>query len=418
MRPSVALRRWWSGMSDNVLPVAVLWALVLELVARPCAAYDVMLRWTVPAGAAGYRVYTGSRSRTYTQLTDVGANASSSLGGVVYYYYRGVPLGSALYFAVTAYDSARIESDYSNEKVFNNALAVPPVVDAGPDQSAPLGAPVTVGSTPQNGVSYFWEQIAGPPATLSNRTGSSTRVSAASAGTFTFAVTAYNAQALAARDTVTVTLTGSAQPTPTATPVSSSSGPLVLIRGNRRNPLKDRSGCQVEWTVANANGTVALDRFASPSVSQACEDGDPTCDSLPNQVGVCQFQVRVCLNNADPELPACVPNGIAAIKVLSPRPRPGVMNEKNAMLTADLTALQSALNHLQNPDNPAAGYVNGLPLEPTQHGFCSAPFAIQAPVTGRKRPSVTLKTRSIASGLPRGHINLSQLQLICNPSSP
>ena len=180
--------------------------------------------------------------------------------------------------------------------------------------------------------------------------------------------------------------------------------------------MSDRSGCQVEWTVANTDGTIALDRFALPSVSQACEDGDPSCDSLPNQVGVCQFQVRVCLNNIDPSLPACLPNGVTDIKVLSPHPRPGSTSKNSAILAADLSALESALTHLQNPGSPAAGFVNGLPLEPGQLGFCSAPFPIQAWVSGRNRPSVTLKTRSTANGLQRGHIGLSQLQLICKQS--
>ena len=420
MRPSAVLRRWSRWLLAGRWRLAAVLALAFEFVPNACAAYNVMLRWTVPSGAAGYRVYTGSRSRTYNQLTDVLSTASSTVDGVVYYLYQGVPLGSALYVAITAYDGAGIESDYSNEKVFNNAVAAPPLVDAGPDQSAPVGTSVTIGSTPQNGTSYFWEQIAGPPAAFSSRTGSSTDVSAASGGTLTFAVMAYNAQGLAARDTVTVTFTGSGLPTPTGTPaptpVSNPVGPRVLIRGNRRNPAKDRSGCQVEWTVANANGTIALDRFTLPSVSQACEDGDPGCDSLPNQVGVCQFQVRVCLNNIDPALPACLPNGVTDIKVLSPRPRPGSTSKNSAILAADLSSLQSALTHLQNPDSPAAGYVNGLPLEPGQFGFCSAPFPIQAWVSGRNRPSVTLRTRSTASGFPRGHIGLSQLKLICTPS--
>lgn len=417
MRASAALRRW-SGLrlADGWRAGAML-ALALELVPQTCAAYNVMLRWTVPSGAVGYRVYTGPRSRNYNQLTNVFLSASSStFGGVVYYLYQGVPLGSSLYVAVTAFDAAGVESDYSNEKVFNNAVAVPPVVDAGPDQSAPFGASVTLGSTAQTGTSYFWEQIAGPPTTLSSRTTSTTRVSAVSSGNFMFALTAYNAQGIAARDTVTVTFTGGGVPTPTPTLASNPVGPLLLIRGSGRNPLKDRSGCQVEWSVANSNGIVALDGYALPSLRQACEDGDPSCDSLPDRVGVCQFQVRVCLNNADPELPGCAPSGVAQIKVLSPRTSSSVRSEKSAMLAADFGALQDALNHLQDPDNPAAGYVNAPPLEPGQNGFCSAPFPVQAWVTGRNRPAVTLKTRSTAGDVRRGNVSVSQLQLTCSPS--
>ena len=404
-------------------------ALAIGLGAQPCAAYDVMLRWTVPStsNVAGYHVHAGPNSRAYNQHTDVGPLVASTLNGVVYYLYPGVPLGSPVYVAVTAYNSARVESDYSNEKVVNQAVVVPPAVDAGPDQCAPVGTSLTLGSQPQAGVSYFWEQTAGPPATLSSRTSSSTVFTATSAGTFTFALTAYNAQGVAARDSVSVTVANTCAPTPSTTgrvptpaptstpaPTAIRVGSDVLVRGNRRRPATDRSGCQVEWIVVSAGNTT--DRFGLPSQSQACTDGDPSCDFQPETPGRCEFHLRVCLNNADPNLPACTPGGIGTVDVRAPRPRAALGAEAYAMLAADAEALQNALSHLQNPSDAAAHSIYSAPLDPTEQGFCSATFAIQAMVSNRaRRPSVTLKTRSSDYATLRRRINVSQLQLTCSP---
>lgn len=199
-------------------------------------------------------------------------------------------------------------------------------------------------------------------------------------------------------------------PTTTPTPIGSSG----LVRGNRRRPPTDRTGCQVEWIVVSSGNTT--DRFGLPSLSQACTDGDPSCDFRPEIPGVCEFHVRVCLNNADPNLPACTPGGIGAIEVRAPRPRAALGADAYAMLAADAEALQNALTHLQDPSDTAAHSIYSPPLDPTEQGFCSAKFAIQAMVSNRPRlPSVTLKTRSSDYANLRRHISVSQLQLTCSP---
>ncbi len=425
-------QRWMGGVL----------AACVGLTAHPCAAYDVMLRWTVPSnsGVSGYRVYTGSASANYDQRTDVGQLAGSTLNGVVYYLYQGVPQGSGVYVAVTAYN-ANLESNYSNEKVLSQTTGTPPVVDAGLDQSATVGTSVILGSSATAGVSYFWQQVGGPPVTLSSRTSSNPRLTAGPAGTFTFTVTAYDTQGVAARDSVNVTVvgTGTATPTPrsTATPTGREGAPTptaqrggatstpgseartptpgtvaALIRGNRRSPKTNRLGCQVEWLVSDVHHEI--DRFGLPSQNQTCTDNDPSCDSSSEKTGVCGFQVRVCLNNRDGTLPACTQNGIAALTVLAPRQRPESTKDADAILAADLNALQNALNHLRDPDNPGDGFVYAPPLEPAQQGFCSAPFAVKGLATSHsRRPSVTLKVRSADNGFPRPHLSVSTLQLTC-----
>ncbi len=56
---------------------------------------------------AGFKVYYGTSSRTYTGSIDV--------GNVETYTVSGLPKGQTYYFAVTAYDTSGNESDYSNE---------------------------------------------------------------------------------------------------------------------------------------------------------------------------------------------------------------------------------------------------------------------------------------------------------------
>src|SRR5262249_23626481 len=127
-----------------------------------------------------------------------------------------------------------------------------------------------------------------------------------------------------------------------------------LIRGKRGSPPKDKVGCQVEWYVVNPNN--ALDRYQLPNRVQTCEDQDATCDT-DNSPGHCGFQVIVCLNNVDPNLPSCDPNGISSLEVLPPRTR---LRTTGAQTIADNdnALLMNAVTHLLDPQNPGAGYTN------------------------------------------------------------
>jgi hypothetical protein len=85
-----------------------------------------------------------------------------------------------------------------------------------------------------------------------------------------------------------------------------------------------RSDCYAELDVAGVeNDTPAVKR----NRIVRCVDGDP-CDAGPCGDGVCDFQVRLCWNQHDPNVPACVPppvlksldlRGPLAALVLMPR---------------------------------------------------------------------------------------------------
>src|SRR5947207_4792870 len=65
------------------------------------------LGWDAGAGVAGYRVYYGGASRSYTNYVDVGSATTASLSNL--------SAGADYFFSVTAYNTLLVESGYSAE---------------------------------------------------------------------------------------------------------------------------------------------------------------------------------------------------------------------------------------------------------------------------------------------------------------
>jgi len=76
------------------------------------AVSGVSLDWNPnpDSSIAGYNVYYGNASRSYTSVTNVGSSTNTLVGGLVE--------GQTYYFAVTAYTYDGEESDYSDEFVY------------------------------------------------------------------------------------------------------------------------------------------------------------------------------------------------------------------------------------------------------------------------------------------------------------
>jgi hypothetical protein len=257
---------------------ATLLLAVVAFWARPCAGYDVLLRWTVPdPQVTGYRLYAGPRSRTYGQPIDMGRLDGSTLSGIVYYRLQGLQPGAASYVAVTAYSLA-MESDYSNEKLLNLSSVTPPPVSAGPDLTGAIGQVFALGSNPQSGISYFWQQTAGPPVTLLNRTTSRAQFSATTAGTFQFALTAYDGQGVAAQDVVNVVVTTLPAFTPTSTAIAT------------RTPISVQTR-----TFTPTPATHPANTPTSTSLPQHDADGDGipnASDNCPNDFNPAQSDIN------------------------------------------------------------------------------------------------------------------------------
>jgi cysteine-rich repeat protein len=146
-----------------------------------------------------------------------------------------------------------------------------------------------------------------------------------------------------------------------------------LIRGDRTDALRDAAGCQVEWYVATSG--MQVDPFGLPANHQVCDDQDPTCDFDP-EPGRCGFNVVVCLNTDDANLPACSNTGVRSARVLPARLWLSEAERVAAVAGANEARIQDALTRLLDPQNPAAGYTNHLPLSASQKNFCTAPVRL------------------------------------------
>jgi hypothetical protein len=94
-------------------------------------AASLTLVWGVGASApASSNVYSGKATRSYSNRNDVGTTTTIRVDGLVE--------GMKYYFAVTAYDAAKLESNYSNE-VSATVPYAPPVV--GYSASPPAESP-------------------------------------------------------------------------------------------------------------------------------------------------------------------------------------------------------------------------------------------------------------------------------------
>jgi large repetitive protein len=116
-------------------------------------------------------------------------------------YTATIPDAGQYFFAVTAVDDAGLESDFSNEvNTEEDTGSLPPVANAGPDQTKAKGQVVTLngsGSSDPDGstITYQWVQTGGTAVTLSSSTAAQptfTAPNVAQAGatlTFRFTVT-------------------------------------------------------------------------------------------------------------------------------------------------------------------------------------------------------------------------------------
>jgi sulfur relay (sulfurtransferase) complex TusBCD TusD component (DsrE family) len=103
------------------------------------AASNVTLAWNSSTGTniAGYKIYYGAASGTYTNTVDVGNVTNATISSLI--------SGTTYYFAATAYDTFALESDYSTEAIFTNVAAASPVIVlSSPVSGASYAAPAAV----------------------------------------------------------------------------------------------------------------------------------------------------------------------------------------------------------------------------------------------------------------------------------
>jgi hypothetical protein len=101
----------------------------LILICSTARPENVTLGWDALSGVAGYFVYDGVKSRTYTNLVNAGKNNFVTVSNLV--------PGTVYFFAATSYTASGLESDFSAELSYlvptnssstNLPLARPPPV--------------------------------------------------------------------------------------------------------------------------------------------------------------------------------------------------------------------------------------------------------------------------------------------------
>jgi hypothetical protein len=230
----------------------------------------VTLEWDPSeSDITGYKLYDGTATGDYNQVTDV--------GNVTTYQVSGLEDG-VIYFAVTAYDTEETESNYSNEiRVrFVDGLWVnePPIADAGPDQTVDVGVTVTLdgsNSTDPDGdiQVYLWEQTGGVQVTLSDPNAVRPDFSAPDVGpdgeSLTFQLTVTDQSGLQSTDTCVVNITwDNDPPTANAGPDQTvDEGATVTLDGSNSTDPDD--GIQRYWWTQTAGTGVTL---SDPSSAQ------------------------------------------------------------------------------------------------------------------------------------------------------
>jgi chitodextrinase len=99
--------------AGNISPISASVSVTTESAPPPPPSNSAGLAWDSVTGSnlSGYRLYFGTAPGTYLQPVGQG----TSVGNVTTYTMTGLASGSRYYFAVTAFDTLGIESDYSNE---------------------------------------------------------------------------------------------------------------------------------------------------------------------------------------------------------------------------------------------------------------------------------------------------------------
>jgi len=127
--------------------ICTLFYILITLMVAPAQAAQVQLAWvatktnkdgTPLTDLAGYKLYYGQTSRSYSSIVDVGNQTTYTLSGL-----EG---GKIYYFSVTAYDTSGNESDYSMEVSAIPSLEAPPVAVFSATPTSGL-VPLTVGFT-------------------------------------------------------------------------------------------------------------------------------------------------------------------------------------------------------------------------------------------------------------------------------
>jgi hypothetical protein len=195
--------------------------LILTFSATFAHSAEVTLAWdpNLEQDLAGYKIYykTESSGPPYngTGLTE--GDSPIDVGNQTEFTLHDLTDNTAYFFVLTAYNTLGGESEYSEEVTYS-IINLPPIADAGPDQTVNERVVVTLDGSnstdPDDGIaSYLWEQTDGPLVDLSSADEVQSTFTAPDVGpngeSFTFRLTVTDNGNLQATDTGIVNVTES-----------------------------------------------------------------------------------------------------------------------------------------------------------------------------------------------------------------
>jgi len=264
------------------LSVHRVYVCLLALVFAPFgyAAADVItVEWNAnSAPPAGYKLYIGTQSGTYTQNFDVGAATTFSFTNAI--------AGQRYCFAVTAYSNPTLESSRSSEVCgYSN---VPPVLTNPGNRSSTVGQPTTLQltATDPDGQPVTYSATGLPPGLSLGASTGFISGSGTTAGSYSVRVTASDGVLSSSAQTFAWAMNS----TTTQPPPSSS---VTLSAQAVDRPSNDQ--VRLSWTAAS--WTQAWVYRNGTRISQSANDGAFT-DAIRRASGAYTYQV-------------CGPNGTA-----------------------------------------------------------------------------------------------------------
>ncbi|MGO8931084.1 MAG: Ig-like domain-containing protein [Limisphaerales bacterium] len=273
---------------------------ILALTASARGQNSVTLAWDPDAGTniAGYKIYYGVASRTYTSTNNVGNVTNATVSGLT--------AGTVYYFAATAYDTSGLESAYSTEVVYTNPVAVAPAIALTlPVSGASFVAPAAItcaASVTANGHTITQVQFYNGATALGTVAAAPYNYSwnNVSAGTYSLSATAvYDSGSTVTSTPATVTVTNAAPPSIALTaptngaaytaPAAITCAASVTANGHTITQLQFYSGATLLGAVAAAPYSFSWKNVSAGSYSlsaKAVYDSGSTVNSAAAGVTV------------------------------------------------------------------------------------------------------------------------------------
>ncbi len=172
--------------------------------------------------------------------------------------------------------------------------------------------------------------------------------------------------------------------------------------------LRPTAGCLAQWELGITDIDLASGGF--PAITQACVDGDPSCDRDGSNDMSCTFDLRVCLRVPDPRLPACLPQAIDHVNLRSPDWLTGGTQVDRDNTAAILDALRALGGEVRVSGTPVQ---SGPPDSQLDH--CTQHFTVEVPRSGTSigRKLFNMDAADVA-GLTMGS---NQMRLECRPNT-